>query len=169
MFYQATYPSPLGLLTLASDGTAITGLWIKGQKYFASTLPEDAPTADTLPVFIQTKEWLDAYFADEILPPLPPLAPAGTPFRKAVWELLLEIPYGTITTYGALAAQMNSRGHSTSPRAVGGAVGHNPISILIPCHRVLGANGDLTGYAGGYAAKQFLLELEQGPCTMEDL
>ena len=169
MFYQTVYPSPLGLLTLASDGTAITGLWIKGQKYFASTLPKDAPTEDALPVFIQAKEWLDAYFADDILPPRPPLAPAGTPFRQAVWELLTEIPYGTTTTYGALAAQLNLRGQSASPRAVGGAVGHNPISILIPCHRVLGVNGDLTGYAGGYATKQFLLELEQGPCTMEDL
>lgn len=170
LFYQTTYHSPLGLLTLACDGTAITGLWIKGQKYFASTLPENAPTDDSLPVFIQAKEWLDTYFADDdILPPLPPLAPAGTPFRRAVWELLLEIPYGTTTTYGALASQLNLRGLSASPRAVGGAVGHNPISILIPCHRVLGADGNLTGYAGGYAAKQFLLELEQGPCTMEDL
>ena len=169
MFYQTTYHSPLGLLTLASDGTAITGLWIKGQKYFASTLPADAPMVDTLPVFIQAKTWLDAYFSDDILPPLPPLAPAGTPFRRAVWELLTLIPYGTTTTYGALAAQLNLQGLSASPRAVGGAVGHNPISILIPCHRVLGTDGNLTGYAGGYAAKQFLLELEQGPCTMEDL
>ncbi|MBQ8851387.1 MAG: methylated-DNA--[Oscillibacter sp.] len=169
MFYQTSYPSPVGLLTLASDGEALTGLWLKGQKYFASTLPEDAPTDDSLPVFTQAKAWLDAYFADETLPPMPPLAPTGTPFRKAVWELLLEIPYGTTTTYGDLAAKLNSQGYSTAPRAVGGAVGHNPISILIPCHRVLGADGSLTGYAGGYAAKQFLLELEQGPCTMEDL
>ena len=169
MFYQTSYPSPVGLLILASDGEAITGLWIKDQNYFASTLPEDAPENDSLPVFDQARARLDAYFADDALPSLPPLAPAGTTFRKAVWELLLEIPYGSTTTYGALAAELNSRGYHTSPRAVGGAVGHNPVSILIPCHRVLGADGSLTGYAGGYEAKRFLLELEQGPCIMEDL
>ena len=167
MFYQMEYHSPLGLLTLASDGEAITGLWIKGQKYFASTLPENSPYKDDLPVFRQAEQWLDAYFGDDLLPPMPPLAPAGTAFRKAVWELLLEIPYGTTTTYGALSAELNNRGFSSSPRAVGGAVGHNPISIFIPCHRVVGADGNLTGYAGGYEAKRFLLELEA--CTQEDL
>lgn len=169
MFYQTTYPSPIGLLTLASDGAAITGLWLKGQKYFASTLPPDAAVQDDLPVFLQASKWLDAYFADEPLPPLPPLSPAGTAFRQAVWELLREIPYGSVTTYGALSEELRARGISASPRAVGGAVGHNPISILIPCHRVLGSGGDLTGYAGGYAAKAFLLELEQGSCAEEDL
>ena len=169
MFYQTDYHSPIGLITMASDGDSITGLWIKGQKYFASTLPLNSPQNDSLPVFSQTAQWLDAYFIGDLLPSLPPLAPDGTPFRRLVWDLLLEIPYGTTTTYGILADELQSRGYKASPRAVGGAVGHNPISILIPCHRVLGANGELTGYAGGYAAKQFLLDLEQGSCADEDL
>ena len=169
MFYKSFYHSPLGLLTLASDGTAITGLWLKGQQHFASTLSEDAVENSSLPVFRQAEQWLDAYFADETLPPLPPLSPRGTPFRLTVWELLSKIPYGTVTTYGALAEELLQQGCTASARAVGGAVGHNPISIMIPCHRVLGADGSLTGYAGGYAAKQFLLELEQGSCTDEDL
>ena len=169
MFYQTDYHSPLGLITMASDGYSITGLWIKGQKYFASTLPSNSLPNDTLPVFSQTAQWLDAYFMGNSLPSLPPLAPDGTPFRRLVWDLLLEIPYGTTTTYGILADELQSRGYKASPRAVGGAVGHNPISILIPCHRVIGANGELTGYAGGYAAKQFLLDLEQGSCADEDL
>jgi len=154
------YPSPVGMLTLASDGEAITGLWFAGQKYFASTLPSDACENPELPVFRQAMEWLDAYFGEAPLPPLPPLSPAGTPFRKAVWEALQEIPYGVIMTYGELARRLEYEGIYTSPRAVGGAVGHNPISILIPCHRVLGADGSLTGYAGGVEIKRFLLELE---------
>ena len=160
MTYQTTYPSPVGRLTLASDGEAITGLWFAGQKYFASTLPEDAQDAPELPVFAEAVRWLDAYFGEECLPPLPLLRPEGTPFRKAVWEALLEIPYGAVITYGELAQQLQYSGIYTSPRAVGGAVGHNPISILIPCHRVLGADGSLTGYAGGVEIKRFLLELE---------
>ena len=160
MMVQTKYPSPVGMLTLASDGQAITGLWLQGQKYFASTLPDDAPLQDDLPVFKAAEAWLDAYFGGEVLPPLPALAPTGSDFRKAVWELLQEIPYGSTTTYGALAEQLNLRGHTTSARAIGGAVGHNPISIFIPCHRVLGADGSLTGYAGGVEAKRFLLELE---------
>ena len=161
MTVQTDYPSPLGKLTLASDGEAITGLWLPGQKYFASTLAFDAPKDGTLPVFAQAAQWLDAYFGGKPFPALPPLSPAGTPFRRAVWELLLEIPYATTTTYGALAERLAQRGIYTSPRAVGGAVGHNPISILIPCHRVLSSDGSLTGYAGGLEAKRFLLELEQ--------
>ena len=167
MFYQTEYHSPLGLITLASDGSSLTGLWFKGQKYYASTLPENAVRNDSLPVFEETARWLDAYFGDDPLPPLPPLSPQGTTFRKIVWDLLLEIPYGTTTTYGALACELRQRGCSASPRAVGGAVGHNPISILIPCHRVIGSDGNLTGYAGGYEAKRFLLELES--CAQEDL
>ena len=155
---QTTYPSPVGMLTLASDGEAITGLWLKGQKYF--TLPADTPRNDTLSIFLEAKAWLDAYFGEKPLPPLPPLSPAGTAFRQEVWSLLLEVPYGATTAYGALARELNGRGCAASPRAVGGAVGHNPISILIPCHRVLGADGSLTGYAGGVEAKRFLLELE---------
>ncbi len=115
---------------------------------------------DDLPVFRQAVAWLDAYFAKQPLPDLPPLAPRGSDFRQAVWRLLLEIPYGQVTTYGALAQILRDRGISAAAQAVGGAVGHNPISILIPCHRVVGADGSLTGYAGGVEKKRFLLALE---------
>ena len=166
-------PSPVGMLTLSSDGTALTGLWLDGQKYFGVGLSDTVKEND-LPVFEQASAWLDAYFAKAPLPALPPLAPQGSPFRQAVWRLLLEIPYGTVTTYGALARTLRGQGisaaaqavggavghNSMSAQAVGGAVGHNPISILIPCHRVVGSDGSLTGYAGGVANKQFLLELE---------
>ena len=152
-------PSPVGMLTLSSDGTALTGLWLDGQKYFGAGL-SDAVKENDLPVFEQASAWLDAYFAKAPLPALPPLAPQGSPFRQAVWKLLLEIPRGQTTTYGALAQKLRNQGISAAPQAVGGAVGHNPISILIPCHRVVGAGGSLTGYAGGIAAKQQLLELE---------
>ena len=160
MFYCAI-PSPLGPLTLASDGTALIGLWLPGQKYFAAGLEPDAKEQPDLPVFRQTKAWLAAYFAGDDLPPLPPLRPCGTAFRQAVWALLLDIPSGETVTYGELSARLRKEGLSGSPRAVGGAVGHNPISILIPCHRVLGAGGRLTGYAGGLAAKEYLLTLEK--------
>ena len=158
--YQTTLPSPVGLLTLASDGTALTGLWIEGQKYFASTLDADAIDAPALPVFLQASQWLDAYFEKHPLPALPPLAPKGSPFRQAVWQRLMQIPYGEITTYGALAASLRAEGISAAAQAVGGAVGHNPILFLIPCHRVLGADGSLTGYAGGMEVKRRLLVLE---------
>jgi methylated-DNA-[protein]-cysteine S-methyltransferase len=133
---------------------------MEGQNYFAATLESGALEKSGLPVFLQTKDWLDDYFAGKTPPPLPPLAPAGTAFRRTVWKLLLEIPYGQTTTYGALARTLGERGNSTSARAVGGAVGHNPISILIPCHRVVGADGSLTGYAGGVDIKRKLLEWE---------
>lgn len=158
--FTTTLPSPLGPLTLASDGAAITGLWLAGQKYFASTLDIHASPAPDLPVFDQTAAWLDAYFSKAPLPAMPPLAPSGSPFRQAVWALLREIPYGATTTYGALAQALRARGIAAAPQAVGGAVGHNPISILIPCHRVVGADGSLTGYAGGVEKKRFLLALE---------
>ena len=158
--YQTTLPSPVGLLTLASDGTALTGLWIEGQKYFASTLDADAIDAPALPVFLQTAQWLDAYFQKRPLPALPPLAPKGSPFRQAVWQRLTQILYGETTTYGALAASLRAEGISAAAQAVGGAVGHNPILFLIPCHRVLGADGSLTGYAGGIEVKRRLLVLE---------
>ena len=154
------YASPLGTIFLAADNGALAGLWLEGQKYFAATLDEAAVERDDLPVFRQAAVWLDAYFAKAPLPALPPLAPQGSPFRQAVWRLLLEIPYGTVTTYGALARTLRGQGISAAAQAVGGAVGHNPISILIPCHRVVGSDGSLTGYAGGVANKQFLLELE---------
>ena len=152
-------PSPVGMLTLSSDGTALTGLWLDGQKYFGAGLP-NAVKENDLPVFEQVSAWLDAYFAKQPLPDLPPLAPRGSDFRQVVWRLLLEIPYGQVTTYGALAQILRDRGISAAAQAVGGAVGHNPISILIPCHRVVGADGSLTGYAGGVEKKRFLLALE---------
>ena len=139
---------------------ALAGLWLEGQKYFAATLDEAAVERDDLPVFRQAAAWLDAYFAKQPLPDLPPLAPKGSDFRQVVWRLLLEIPYGQVTTYGALAQILRDRGISAAAQAVGGAVGHNPISILIPCHRVVGADGSLTGYAGGVEKKRFLLALE---------
>ena len=158
--YKTTIPSPVGLLTLASDGTALTGLWLDGQKYFAATLDPHAEESNVLPVFTQTAQWLDVYFSGEIPPALPPLAPQGSLFRQVVWKLLLEVPRGQTTTYGTLAQLMRQQGLSASAQAVGGAVGHNPISILIPCHRVLGADGNLTGYAGGIEIKRRLLQLE---------
>ena len=158
--YVTKISSPVGNLLLASDGQALTGLWLEGQKYFAATLDDNAAECSELPVFRQTTEWLDAYFEKSPLPALPPLAPMGSAFRQAVWKLLLEIPYGQTTTYGELARGLRENGVSAAPQAVGGAVGHNPISILIPCHRVLGADGSLTGYAGGVETKRFLLTLE---------
>ena len=115
---------------------------------------------DDLPVFRQAAAWLDAYFAKQPLPDLPPLAPRGSDFRQVVWRLLLEIPYGQVTTYGALAQILRDRGISAAAQAVGGAVGHNDISLIIPCHRVVGTNGSLTGYAGGIDKKAALLRLE---------
>lgn len=147
--------SPVGPLRLASNGTSVTGLWLENQKYFAAGLDPKSQEMPELPVFQETALWLEEYFSGKRPPALPPLAPVGNAFRQTVWRKLLEIPYGQTCTYGTLAAKLGS-----SPRAVGGAVGHNPISILIPCHRVLGADGQLTGYAGGVDKKRFLLELE---------
>lgn len=159
--FRCSVASPLGDLTLASDGQALTGLWLPGQKYFAAGLEDDAAESPGLPVFQQTRAWLAAYFDGKGLPELPLLAPHGTAFQQSVWKLLLKIPYGKTVSYGTLAARLKEHGVSTSPRAVGGAVGHNPISILIPCHRVIGAGGSLTGYAGGLTAKEYLLTLER--------
>lgn len=161
MPYIYKYASPLGGITLASNGDCLTGLWFDGQKYFASTLP-DEPEEKTVPVLEQTKAWLDCYFAGKNPGFMPPLAPYGTPFRLKVWKILQQIPYGQTTTYKAIAEEIARREgiKGMSAQAVGGAVGHNPVSILIPCHRVVGCNGSLTGYAGGMAKKAALLSLE---------
>lgn len=162
MLYCTEYRSTLGRLTLASNGGSLAGLWIEGQKYFGGELGRMAPKAD-LPVFEQVRAWLDRYFAGEKPSPTElPLAPAGGEFRQTVWKLLCRIPYGQVTTYGALAkAAAEELGRaSMSAQAVGGAVGRNPISIIIPCHRVVGAGGSLTGYAGGIDRKIQLLRLE---------
>lgn len=158
--YLTTLPSPVGTLTLAADGTALTGLWLEGQKYFGAGLPDTIQEKD-LSVFREAEAWLKAYFAKAPLPALPPLAPQGSSFRQAVWQLLLEIPYGTVTTYGALAQKLRDRGISAAAQAVGGAVGHNPISILIPCHRVVGSDGQPDRATPAVLPrKQLLLELE---------
>ena len=151
------YASPVGMLTLASDGESITGLWIKEQKYFAQGMPENMPRQDDLPVFLQARDWLDRYFAGE-RPEIHelPLAPQGSAFRQSVWAMLCQIPYGHTVTYGEIARRLCCK----SAQAVGGAVGHNPISIIIPCHRVLGADRGLTGYAGGTDKKIWLLRHE---------
>ena len=151
--YKTVYPSPLGGITLFSDGEALTGLYFDGQR----TCPAaDASQRDDLPVFVLTKAWLDLYFAGARPLFLPPLQPDGTVFQLRVWDALTSIPYGETLTYGALASALGS-----SPRAVGQAVGKNPISLLIPCHRVVGADGSLTGYAGGADRKAYLLRLER--------
>lgn len=163
MFYSTHYSSPLGLLTLASDGDNLVGLWIKGQKYYGNTVDKDRTTKDNLPIFTATNHWLDRYFTGR-KPAISdlPLAPIGGDFRKAVWNILCDIPYGEYTTYGDIAKNMAARVGKTSmsSQAVGVAVGHNPISIIIPCHRVVGANGSLTGYAGGISKKIKLLKHE---------
>lgn len=161
MDYVWHYDSPLGGITLASDGSALSGLWFDGQKHFAATLGAEREERE-LPVFEQTARWLDAYFAGRVPDFTPPLHLIGTPFQKAVWELLLTIPYGETRSYGQLAACLaETRGMPrVSARAVGAAVGHNPVSLIVPCHRVLGADGRLTGYAGGLARKRALLTLE---------
>ena len=153
--------SPLGTILLSGDGEALTGLWFLGQKYEGAGVPENAPVDENLPVFETARAWLRAYFAGEALPEPPVLRPAGTDFQKAVWGRLLAIPYGERRTYGGLASELETiLGRKTSARAVGAAVGRNPISLLIPCHRVVGSGGSLTGYAGGVERKAFLLALE---------
>ena len=155
------YDSPLGGITLASDGVSLTGLWFDGQKYFGSTLSGDCQEKE-LPVFERTEKWLDIYFSGKAPDFTPPISLNGTDFRKAVWEILLTIPFGHTMTYGEIAERAASqRGLShMSAQAVGGAVGHNPVSLIIPCHRVVGSDGSLTGYAGGIDKKLWLLKME---------
>ena len=155
MIYTAHYNSPLGDMTLASDGTALTALDFDDTGDCIRGMQKD------LPVFEETFRWLDLYFSGKVPDCMPQLAPKGTGFQHAVWDILRTIPYGKTTTYGRIAAQLaETRGGRMSAQAVGGAVGRNPISILIPCHRVIGADGSLTGYAGGMERKEFLLQLE---------
>lgn len=161
MYYFTEYESPIGTLTLASDGKAICGLWLEGQKYHGDTIPEAMARDDRAAGFDAFRTWLDAYFAGAN-PPVDdvPLAPIGSEFRQAVWKKLLAIPYGETTTYGRIADELRAERGKASALAVGGAVGHNPISIIIPCHRVVGSDGSLTGYAGGIAKKTWLLSHE---------
>lgn len=162
MTYTNHYHSPLGGITVSSNGSEITGLWFDGQKYFGDTLPEDYEERN-LPVFGETKRWLDIYFGGKAPDFTPPLKMETTSFRKAVWEIMLTIPFGQTMTYGEIADSIaRQRGiEKMSPQAVGGAVGHNSISLIIPCHRVVGTNGSLTGYAGGIEKKVWLLTMEK--------
>ena len=159
--YSARLSSPLGRLLLVSDGEALCGLWFEGQRHFPASL--EAEERPELAVFEKTRAWLERYFAGKAPELNVPLRPDGTAFQRAVWELLREIPYGETRSYGELAAALAERsGRPCSARAVGGAVGRNPVSILVPCHRVVGADGSLTGYAGGLERKRKLLEIERG-------
>lgn len=150
--------SPLGLITLASNGSSLTGLWFNGQKHFPTSINIDNIKEDCA-VFDYVKLWLDAYFMGKRKKFDFSLELEGTEFQKAVWEKLLNIPYGKTVTYGYIAKQLEGK-KKTCAQAVGNAVGHNPISIIIPCHRVIGTNGNLTGYAGGLNNKKRLLQIE---------
>lgn len=163
MIYISEYKSILGKITLASDGNNLIGLWLEGQKYYFANLKQEVIKQDNLEIFNKTKNWLDRYFnkekqdISEIQ-----LSPIGNEFRKKVWEILKEIPYGETITYKEIANKLEKimKKEKMSAQAVGGAVGHNPISIIIPCHRVVGKSGSLTGYAGGIDKKIKLLEIE---------
>jgi methylated-DNA-[protein]-cysteine S-methyltransferase len=170
---KCTIKTKLGPITAAAENNSLCGLWFNGQKYFPPNSGE-WKTQEDEPVFKKLRSWLEAYFSGTIKAGQTNrkilaaagigTAPEGTAFRQKVWELLLDIPYGKVVSYGSLAKQLGTgssgAGIGALARAVGGAVGHNPISILIPCHRVIGSDGDLTGYAGGLERKKALLTLE---------
>ena len=165
------YDSPLGRIMMAGNGEALTGLWFAGQKYFAETLATGY-TEKEIPVLSDAKRWLDLYFGGMIPDFTPPMAMRGSAFRRAVWEILLTIPYGRTVTYGWIAERIAGRTGTArvSARAVGGAVSHNPVSMIIPCHRVVGADGSMTGYAGGTDRKICLLRMERavaGNCIFQ--
>jgi len=161
MDYLQNYSSPYGTITMASNGLQLIGLWFKGQKYFASTLQSPYQTKD-LKIFQQTIKWLDQYFAGKLAPFTPPLLLRTSDFQKAVAQILLKIPYGKTMTYGKIAKILAYQKHlsSMAAQAVGQAVGRNPIALIIPCHRVLGSAGKLTGYAAGISLKRKLLAAE---------
>lgn len=162
MIHKYKYASPLGDITLSEENGCLTGLWFGGQAHFGTSLIGDvmeisSGEAAAHPAISSAVKWLDEYFSGKVPDFTPPLCPGiGTPFQKKVWEKLLDISYGETVTYGKLAGELNS-----SPRAVGNAVGRNPISVIIPCHRVMGAGGSLTGYAGGIERKRRLLDIEK--------
>lgn len=164
MLYKTDYNLPFSKITLASDGKSLVGLWLEGQKYFLRSVNDKMIQNNDLEIFNHTKRWLDKYFTgkkpeiSELL-----LTPIGNDFRQMVWKILCQIPYGEVTTYGEIAKKIAKRKGlvKMSAQAVGNAVGHNPISIIIPCHRVVGSNGNLTGYSGGISTKIKLLEHEK--------
>ena len=163
MLYKTYYQSPVGKLFIASNEENLIGLCIEGQKYYLDKIEKEAILKDDIVILEKTKDWIDRYFKKE-KPKILELSldPEGNVFRQCVWNLLCKIPYGETTTYGELAKEVAKKLNkpSMSAQAVGNAVGHNPISIIIPCHRVVGKNGSLTGYAGGIKNKIKLLELE---------
>lgn len=166
MIYIQHYNSYVGGITISSDGNALTGLWFDGQKYYAGNIDDEIEEKD-LPVFAQARQWLDIYFSRHDPGFTPALTLDSTPFRMAVWRILLTIPFGKTMTYGEIAARIAElKGiRRMSAQAVGSAVGHNPISLIIPCHRVVGADGSMTGYAGGIDRKIKLLEMERSACV----
>lgn len=161
MQYISTYHSPIGKILLAADETGLTGLWFDGQKYYANHLDVEHKEAD-MPIFETVRKWLDIYFSGQEPDFMPPVHLLGSSFQIRVWKLLQQIPYGQTVTYGELAQKIaEERGLAhMSAQAVGGAVGHNAVSIIVPCHRVVGSDGGLTGYAGGLEKKKYLLTLE---------
>lgn len=163
MYFIAVYHSPIGQFTMLSDGTNLLGLWIEGQKHFGAKLVADSIWDENLPLWGEVRCWLDRYFAGEApTPDQLPLKPTGTEFQQEVWKILSKIPYASTVTYGQIAKEIAATmgKKKMSAQAVGNAVGRNPISIIIPCHRVIGSNGDLTGYDGGISRKIWLLRHE---------
>ena len=165
IYYKSEYKSPLGNITICCDeDEKVVGLFFKNQKYFADNIDGKITENNNLKIFVMVKSWLDRYFAGK-KPNIKeiPIKFIGNDFRKSVWKILYEIPYGKVLTYGDIAKQIAKQQGITkmSAQAIGGAVGHNPISIIVPCHRVVGKNGKLTGYAAGLNKKKKLLELEQ--------
>ncbi len=169
MIYTCMINTTLGAMTATAEDDVLTGLWFIGQKYYPSETG-DWVNKPALKAFEMLRSWLENYFSGGGCALLPVVKPKGSSFQKAVWEILMEIPYGQVTTYGEISKRLAaSRGMSSmSAQAVGGAVGHNPVSILIPCHRVIGADGSLTGYAGGLDKKRALLRLEQADFTSKE-
>ena len=165
IYYKTEYKSPLGIIAICCDeDEKVVGLFFKNQKYFADNIDGKITENNNLKIFVTVKSWLDKYFAGK-KPNIKeiPIKFIGNDFRKSVWKILYEIPYGKVLTYGDIAKQIAKQKNITkmSAQAIGGAVGHNPISIIVPCHRVVGKNGKLTGYAAGLNKKKKLLELEQ--------
>lgn len=164
MIHASEYQSPVGKLLIASKDNRLIGLWIENQKYYLSNLKEEIQVSDNLEILVKTKKWLERYFSGE-RPNINELEmnPMGSEFRKSVWKILRSIPYGRVVTYNDIAREIAKKKgiEKMSAQAVGGAVGHNPISIIIPCHRVVGTNGSLTGYAGGIDKKIYLLKHEK--------
>lgn len=165
MIYLNKISSHIGEFTVASDGENLIGLWINGQKYYMNGIEKNSCRIVSLPIFEKTREWLEGYFDGRAPDPKTlALSPRGSVFAREIWSMLMDIPYGTVRTYGDLAREYADRHglRHMSAQAVGGAVSHNPISIIIPCHRVVGINGKLTGYAAGIDIKSQLLHLERG-------